>query len=346
MARGSAGLDFLYIGNTPVYHTLLDKVNTIDPSSIQHEGSYTLALVRHFGAMDLSQVPTAQSDVVFNILPGMVVHYPETWAIPLAMGVLLLLLGVLVLGFRRKHLTVGGLAGGVLIFPASVIAVLILSILGWAALKAVNPNYQVAMAGSYYGSDLVVLGLAALVIAAMSALFLWLQGKMRMYNLAAGALVWWGVLMLLSSMCFPGGSHLFAWPLLFSVLALGWLFFTKEPATRPWLRAGVLSVASVPGIVLLTSAIILLLPLATRFDVQGAYQRHLSPSCLSLYSWGCSCRSLTFCSLESHTHTRSRAVLRVGIGGWLRTRLERWLMPISVFSSVSSCWVQPSAHEL
>ena len=44
MARGSAGLDFLYIGNTPVYHTLLDNVHTIDPSSIQHEGSYcTLA---------------------------------------------------------------------------------------------------------------------------------------------------------------------------------------------------------------------------------------------------------------------------------------------------------------
>ena len=33
------------------------------------------------------------------------------------------------------------------------------------------------MAGSYYGSDLVVLGLAALVIAAMSALFLWVRGK-------------------------------------------------------------------------------------------------------------------------------------------------------------------------
>ena len=219
--------------------------------------------------MDLSQVPTASNNVMFNILPGVVVHYPESWALPLAVGVLLLLLGVLALGFRRKRLTVGGFAGGILIFPASVIAVLTCSILGWAALKAVNPNYQVTMAGSYYGSDLVVVALAALVIAAMSALFLWVRGKMRMYNLAAGAFVWWAVLMVLSSLFFPGGSYLFTWPLLASVLALGWLFWTKEPAARPWLRAGVLSVASVPGIVLLTAAMIFLLPLATRFDVEG-----------------------------------------------------------------------------
>ena len=245
MARGSAGLDFLYIGNTPVYHTLLDKVQTIDPSSIQHEGSSALALVRHFGAMDLSQVPTAQSEVVFNILPGVVVHYPETWAVPLAVGVILLLLGMLVLGFRRKHLTAGGFALGTLISPVSVIVVLILTILGWVALKAVNPNYQVAMAGSYYGSALVVLGLAALVIAAMSAFFLWLRSRMRLYNLAAGALVWWAVLMVLSSLYFPGGSYLFTWPLLASVLALGWMFFTKDPAARPWLRAVVLSYQSV-----------------------------------------------------------------------------------------------------
>ncbi len=54
-----------------------------------------------------------------------------------------------------------------------------------------------------------VLGLVALVIAVMSALFLWLRSRMRMYNLGAGALGWWAFLMVLSSMFFPGGSYLF-----------------------------------------------------------------------------------------------------------------------------------------
>lgn len=330
MARGSAGLDFLYISNTPVYHTLLDNVNTIDPSSIQHEGANALALVRHFGAMDLSQVPTTPNDVVFNILPGVVVHYPETWAIPLAVGILLLLLGVLILGFRRKHLTVGGFALGTLIFPASVIGFLILSILGWAALKVVNPNYQVTMAGSYYGSDLVILGLAVLVIAAMSALFLWLRGKMRMYNLAAGALVWWAMLMLLSSLFFPGGSYLFTWPLLFSVLALGWLFLTKEPAVRPWQRSIVLSIASVPGIVLLTEAMIFLLPLATRFDVDGGIPATPVPIIFVALLMGLLIPQLDLLAGEPHTHTKESCPAN-GRTGQLRSHLARWLVPISAF---------------
>jgi hypothetical protein len=331
MARGSAGLDFLYIGNTPVYHTLLDNVHTIDPSSIQHEGSYALALVRHFGAKDLSQVPTTSNNMMFNILPGVVVHYSETWAVPLAVGVLLLLLGVLAFGFRRNHLTAGGFAGGILIFPASVIAVLTCSILGWAALKAVNPNYQVTMAGSYYGSDFVVLGLAALMIAAMSALFLWVRGKMRMYDLTAGALVWWAVLMVLSSLFFPGGSYLFTWPLLFSVLALGWLFLTKEPKARPWLRAAVLSVASVPGIVLLTEAMIFLLPLATRFDVDGGIPATPVPVVFVALLMGLLMPQLDLLAGEPHKPAaEGGTTARTGRRG-LRTSLARWLVQISTF---------------
>jgi hypothetical protein len=331
MARGSAGLDFLYIHNTPVYHTLLDNVQTIDPSSIQHEGAAALTLVRHFGAMDLSRMPTTPNNVMFNILPGVVVHYPETWAIPLAVGILLLLLGALALGFRRKHLTVGGFALGALIFPLSVIGVLILSILGWAALKAVNQNYQVTMAGSYYGSDQVVFGLAALVIAAMSALFLWLRGRIRMYNLAAGVLVCWAVLMLSSSLFFPGGSYLFTWPLLASVLALGWLFLTKEPEAHPWLLAAVLAVASIPGIVLLTEAMIFLLPLATRFDVLGAVPATPIPVVFVALLMGLLIPQFDLLAGEPHKRAAESSPTAHTGRRRLRKSLTRWLVPISAF---------------
>jgi uncharacterized membrane protein HdeD (DUF308 family) len=138
-----------------------------------------------------------------------------------AVAVVLLLLGVLALGLHRRPLTIGGLALGTIIFLLSVVGALVLAILVWVGLKALNPNYQMMMAGSYYGSDFAVLGLSALVIAAMSALFLWLRTRMRLYNLAAGVLVCWAALLLLSSLYFPGGSYLFTWPLLGAVLALG-----------------------------------------------------------------------------------------------------------------------------
>jgi hypothetical protein len=244
---------------------------------------------------------------------------------------LLLLLGVLALGFRRKHLTIGGFALGTILFPASVIGVLTCSILGWAALKAVSPNYQVAMAGSYYGSDFVVLGLAALVIAAMSALFLWLRGKIRMYNLAAGALVWWGLLMILSSIFFPGGSYLFTWPLLFCLLALGWLFLAKEPKAHPWLRAGALAVASVPGILLLTEAIIFLLPLATRFDVEGGIAAMPVPIVFVALLMGLLIPQCDLLAGEPRTHTKESRPASGRKGQFRSLLAPRTTMPISAF---------------
>ncbi len=230
-----------------------DNVQVIDAHSIQHDGSYALSLVRHFGSMDLSTMPRAPDEVFFNLLPGVVVHYSSTWALPLAGLVVLLFLSMLILGFRRTRLTVGGFALGVLAFPVSLIGTLLLLIVASLGLKLVNPNYQVVMAGTY-GLDLMVLGLAALAIAVMSALFLWLRRRIRLLNLAAGALVWWAILLVGSSLFYPAGSFLFTWPLLFSVLALGWLFFMKEPAARPWLRTAILAVAAAPGIVLLPPA--------------------------------------------------------------------------------------------
>jgi hypothetical protein len=264
MDRGSAGLGFIYLGGEPAgYHSMLDNVQTIDAGSIQHDGSYALSLVRHFGSMDLSQVPRAPDEVFFNLLPGVVVHYSSTWAVPLAVLAVLLLLGVLALGFRRKRLTAGGFALGVLVFLLSLVGTLILLALAWMALKAVNPNYQVTLYGGYYSTGLLQLGLAVLVIAAMSALFLWLRRRMRTDNLAAGALTGWAIVLVLLSLFFPGGflggSYLFTWPLLASALALGGLFLLKEPAAHPWLRAAILSVAMVPAVVVLLPPLLLFL---------------------------------------------------------------------------------------
>ncbi len=342
MARGIPGLDFIYTGNTPVYHTMQDNVQTIDPRSIQHEGSYTLALVRHFGSMDLSQIPVTPNDVFFNIGPGVVAHYASTWAIPLAVFVVLLFLAVLVLGFRHKRLTAGGFALGVLVSLGSYIGTFAMVILAWWALKAVNPNYQVLLVG-YYGSGLAVLGLAALAIGVMSALFLWLRSKMRLSNLAAGALVWWAILLVLSSMLFPGGSYLFTWPLLCSVLALGWLFLTKEPATRPWLRPAILGLAAVPGTVLLTSALLLLVPWMNRFDALMGMPMIAVPVMFVVLLMGLLIPQLALLAGEPRTTSklvvnsvrqpmlspeRRSASQR---GGWLLTHFERWLVPSSAF---------------
>jgi hypothetical protein len=200
----------------------------------------------------------------------------------------------------------------------------------------VNPNYQVLLIG-YYGGGLAVLGLTALAIAGMSALFLWLRTRMRLYNLAAGALVWWTILLVLSSLFFPGGSYLFTWPLLFSLLALGWLFLAKEPAARPWLRAAILSVAAVPGVVLLV-------PWMNRFDATMGMPMTAVPIVFVALLMGLLIPQVGLLGGEPRTQSKlvanpeKRPMASPSIerrpdsraGGRLLTRFAHWLVPVSV----------------
>jgi hypothetical protein len=51
-------------------------VENIDPRSLQHHGSYMLALTKHYGNRALEQ--TNEHDAVFFTLwPGLLVHYSD-----------------------------------------------------------------------------------------------------------------------------------------------------------------------------------------------------------------------------------------------------------------------------
>ncbi len=326
--RGSAGLDFVYTGDLPAYHTMRDNAQVIDARSIQHDGSYALSLVRHFGNMDLTKMPKAPEEVYFNILPGVVVHYSSTWALPLAGLVILLFLGVVILGFRRQHLKAGRLALGILTFMMSLIVTFAILLLAWWALKMLNPNYQVYMAG-IYGLDLMVLGLAALAIGLMSALILWLSKRIGLHNLATSAMFWIALLLLVSSFFYPTGSFIFAWPLLFSTLALGWLFFIQKSGVHPWVRATILSIASVPSIILLTPLIIYLVPLMSYIEAQAPLPLTAVPLVFVALLIGLLIPQLGLLTGEldmpsTRSHPTSSAGRRQGM---LR---QRWLVPISV----------------
>lgn len=87
LLNGSAGLGFVYVGDTTAYHTARDNVTMIDRGSLQQEGDNTLAVVRAFGNDDLANLPREANRVFFTVLPGVVLHYSGDWVIPLAVVV-------------------------------------------------------------------------------------------------------------------------------------------------------------------------------------------------------------------------------------------------------------------
>ena len=275
LEKGSAGLGFIYMADTPAYHTNRDSIVEIDPRSIQHEGSYTLAAVRHFGDLDLTGLPRSSERVFFNALPGVIVHYGGGWVIPLAALATALAVAVIVAGFRRRQLTGFGLAAGALAFLFGTVATVVLVALLWVEIWLANSDYQVFLAGTYQ-ANLYVVALSFAALALMAMLYALLQRRMRLHNLAAGALLIWTLFLWLVSVAMPGMSYLVLWPLLFGLLPLAWALTSASLSTgistslstgpagrraqQPWWRLAVLMVAAVPAIILLPSTFYQMVP--------------------------------------------------------------------------------------
>ncbi len=263
--NGSAGLGFVVLGNTPDYHTELDNPDVIDAGSIQQEGSNTLAAVRHFGGLDLSQTRSSDDRVFFNIWPGLVVHYPETWVIPLAALATILIGGLSFIGLRRNLLSVRGVIAGAMQFLLSTTLSVVITTLLWFLIHNLVIEYQVMLIGNYQAT-LYVVAFSILTLALMAALYALAGRWIQRNNLLAGMLV--GALLPLwfASLVVPGMSYLVIWPLLFGTLPLAWKILAGTTSARPWPYVAVLALAAAPIFVLLPGTLQAMMGFVNRME--------------------------------------------------------------------------------
>ena len=119
---GYAGLNFAYIDGRYDYHTLSDNVANLDERSLQHHGSYALALALHFGNLDLDRAAD-DNRVYFNTFGWAFWHYPQRWALPLAFLALVLYALAVQLALRRTGVQAAGVARGLLAFAVLLLTV-------------------------------------------------------------------------------------------------------------------------------------------------------------------------------------------------------------------------------
>jgi hypothetical protein len=243
------GLNFAYIGGSDSYHTQLDSLGAIDERSIQHNGSYALALARHFGNISL-EPGTSHNTVFFSVLGSFLFHYSTSSAILVTIAGVGLFLAVAAVGLKRKRLTFAGMTIGFFAFVFSVIcSVIIVSVirnltglLPKDSLRTGNPDL--------YNSSLYFLGFIAVAIAVISALYIWFRKKTSIDNLSVGALFLWLILMISVSIAKPVGSYIFTWPLMFVLIAKGVDFAVSKKETDPMKLSLGLSLSILPAIAL------------------------------------------------------------------------------------------------
>ncbi len=246
---GMPGLNFAYIEGLPDYHTQLDSVAHVNERSLQHHGTHALALARHFGNRP-GGVERAGNAVYFDTLGAALLHYPFSWIMPLTIFVLLAFVAVVGFGLKRRHLTIKGIVFGVLVSLLSIVTSAVAVLLVWMGVMMLHASYRRMTFGATYNSDLYFYSFAALTCAIVTTFVVLFRKKVGAANLLVGGLCWWALLLVLSSLYLPGGSYLFTWPLLFTLLGAGVLFALEPDGALPQQLAIVLLLCAVPGVLL------------------------------------------------------------------------------------------------
>ncbi|MEY2559936.1 MAG: hypothetical protein QOG51_351 [Verrucomicrobiota bacterium] len=248
-AAGRQGMNFAYIHGLTHYHTALDNLENVDARTVQHHGSYALALSRYFGSAVTAAKPEGDA-IYFDAIGFLLVRYPAWLAWPLTAATLLLFAVVIRLGFRRKELSGGGIAKGALLFFVSLAAAAAAVGSAWWLILRIHPGYSLITQGESYHHGLYVIGFAAVTLASSAAILGSLGRRISAPNLFVGALVWWAALMIAATKWMIGGSYLMTWPLFFALLGLGYGFVRRDDRVRPAVNLAIAALCAIPGILL------------------------------------------------------------------------------------------------
>jgi len=238
-------LGFAYADGLQHYHRATDDTARLDPASVQHGGSYALALATYFAQRPIDRL-VGPDVVFFDVLGRAIVRYSIGAARAFACVTLVLLIFIVLTGRRAGRLTLTGLAKGAatLLFGlfASAIAV---AATQWGIGRFVD-FYMRAARVTLFAWHAVLLSLAVLVTIDSRAL-----RKTSARDLAAGAALAWGLLLAVAAVVAPALTAPLEWPLFFWLAgSSAWLLRMNNARATAALYAG-----SVPLIVMMSGIV-------------------------------------------------------------------------------------------
>jgi hypothetical protein len=242
---GYGGLNFAFIGAASDYHNENDCLERIDARSVQHHGSYALALARQFGNLATADL-RAGDRVYFDVLGRAVVSYSQAFARLLTACEAVLFAAIAVYGLKTGRLSVGGMAVGASAFILSCIAAVIAAMAAQEAL-----GFKHAAADVVRNEYLYAVFLFGLTFLIASVCYLYFNKWWNWEDLSSGTLVVMLVALGLMTTYFVGATYLLAWPFLFGSAGLA-LTVLRGPriAYQPVPFVGV-CLGSLPALVVL-----------------------------------------------------------------------------------------------
>jgi len=250
---GTPGLNFAFGEGLEAYHSRLDTAENLGLASLQHQGSYTLDLARHFGQSELSHFKQRRGDnVFFDLIGSEFITYGERWILPGEIFVTLLLVLTILLHTRKSKLSVAKVLLALLPCVAILLAIpMVLGLCGWSLISSIATHRIISdsLPNAYLLIGFILIGACT-----GSLLLLIFRKRFSILELSLAGLICTCILSWVIALALPGGSYLLLWPLLF--MTAGVLSLALAGKT---LESRFSGMASLAGLVI---AILLFAPLA------------------------------------------------------------------------------------
>ncbi len=257
VARGIPGMTFGMLDGPAYDHTAYDSLGSFHEAGLQHEGETALALARRLGDADLWSL-RGPDLVYFDLTGSVAVSYPTSYVRPFMYVALALFVAAVALAARRRLLTLRGVAWATLGTSATLCASLLVVAIGWSMYRTAYEE-RVWTGTGVVISDWYRLGLVLLAAAVVLGIYAGLLRRLRAWDLAVVALAWWAAGSVIVALSFPGASYLLTWSLAGGALGLAGAALVDRPGDGRPAAALIALAGAVPGLMLLSSAVYLLL---------------------------------------------------------------------------------------
>ena len=200
------GFNFAFLDDHYDYHTAQDTYERLDKNTLQHQADYLMPLLSYFANANLDNLDAVDDDVFFNF-PGFdLVNYPFIWVMPMAILAVIWFLFLIIIGFKKKILSVKEIFRGFIAFLSTLILSGIFTFYGWKLLLKTYPQYNDMLHGFTYNGHFYIAAFVAMTLGISFWIYNKYFQKYRIENLYIAPVFIWLLINLAIAFYLPGAG--------------------------------------------------------------------------------------------------------------------------------------------
>ncbi len=222
------GFFFAFIDDHFDYHTVNDSYENLDRTTLEHQGTYIMPLLHYYTQADLNDIKSEEDYVYFDTAVAKFVAYPFSWIWPMVTIAIILLIMLLVYGFKKGSLTISPVTRGFGVFLITLVLGGGLFFLLWELIKVLYPSYNDMLPVFIYNGHWYILAFVLLGFSLCMGIYHKMTKAQHTASTIVAPLAIWIIINILLAVYLKGAAF-FIIPVFFGLAALFLLIRQQSP---------------------------------------------------------------------------------------------------------------------